>query len=47
MNYDEFQKRVVAEAQKLGIHQYELYYAEEENSSAEAMKGELSSFSKR
>lgn len=45
MNYDEFQKRVVAEAQKLGIHQYELYYAEEENSSAEAMKGELSSFS--
>lgn len=45
MNYEEFQKLVIAEAQKSGIRQYELYYSEEENISAEAMKGELSSFS--
>lgn len=45
MNYEEFQKLVVAEAQKLGIRQYELYYSEEENMSAEAMSGALSSFS--
>ncbi len=45
MTFEEFKNAVVAEAEKSGITDYELYYAQQDSTSVEAFRHEISEFS--
>ena len=45
MTFEEFKNAVIAEAQKRGIADYELYYSQSDSTSVEAFRHEISEFS--
>ena len=45
MNFDAVKNSLVAEAKRAGLEEYEVYFMESSGTSAETLKGEISSFS--